>query len=460
MKRFIVMINLFTLTTVAAFAQSNNDLYHRKATRKDILQQQQSRNSASKPTTEKSRIIASSKYMQGVINDSVRNYYSGTRGSDIDNPMDNMAAATSVFLPGFEKQLNKCDSFQEWGLVENSPTILPVFNSSFQYDNAQRPTQITMGILTFSTQYDLFYNAAGKLQQWDQQGTTGGPTDIRNYRKYDGQGRKTLDSAFDITYTNSPSNKTTYHYDNDGNLSADSAYQWVSGAWSLYATSRYIYDPQDRLELVSYKDMESGSGTLDNAIRISYLYAGTNPYPAEELRQLWENNAWADDEKTRITFNSGGKPTTIIHAFRVAANTLDTAEKREISYNAKGLITKEQFYAYQNGAYETTPYRADNWYYETYNDGNSTGIDHVHLAEDAINLYPIPAQDVVYVITKKGTKLSRIQLYNSAGRLIKAFDGNSKSDLSFSVTDLPQGLYFVKSFTDKGTCAHRISIQH
>jgi hypothetical protein len=61
-----------------------------------------------------------------------------------------------------------------------------------------------------------------------------------------------------------------------------------------------------------------------------------------------------------------------------------------------------------------------------------------------IVLYPNPASD--YFTLNETT--SKVQIFSITGQLMKSFDANKTAGTQFSVSDLNQGLYIVKTFDD------------
>ena len=61
-----------------------------------------------------------------------------------------------------------------------------------------------------------------------------------------------------------------------------------------------------------------------------------------------------------------------------------------------------------------------------------------------IVLYPNPASD--YFTLNETT--SKVQIFSITGQLVKSFDANKMAGSQFSVSDLNQGLYIVKTFDE------------
>ena len=71
--------------------------------------------------------------------------------------------------------------------------------------------------------------------------------------------------------------------------------------------------------------------------------------------------------------------------------------------------------------------------------------------ESRTTVYPNPATDVLNVLSENAIR--QVEIYNAQGQLVKASDGNVES---ISISNLTEGLYFVKVITDNGTSTHKI----
>ncbi|MBP5401045.1 MAG: Omp28-related outer membrane protein [Bacteroidales bacterium] len=71
--------------------------------------------------------------------------------------------------------------------------------------------------------------------------------------------------------------------------------------------------------------------------------------------------------------------------------------------------------------------------------------------ESRTTVYPNPATDVLNVLSENS--IQQVEIYNAQGQLVKASDGNVES---ISISNLTEGLYFVKVITDNGTSTHKI----
>jgi len=70
----------------------------------------------------------------------------------------------------------------------------------------------------------------------------------------------------------------------------------------------------------------------------------------------------------------------------------------------------------------------------------------------AVNIYPNPAANFVDVSAKAG---SQIDLINVSGSIITSKIANDATT-RFSLSDVPQGVYFVRVLNSKGTITRKL----
>jgi hypothetical protein len=74
-----------------------------------------------------------------------------------------------------------------------------------------------------------------------------------------------------------------------------------------------------------------------------------------------------------------------------------------------------------------------------------------------IQVYPVPAQDKVYVALRNpAASLKSLELYDASGRLLQRMDDLRGQTVTVGVADLPEGIYFLKLTTDKGVQTQRL----
>ena len=80
--------------------------------------------------------------------------------------------------------------------------------------------------------------------------------------------------------------------------------------------------------------------------------------------------------------------------------------------------------------------------------GPTLGLN-AQASESSVQVYPNPATNEINInFVNAGNEVAGLILYNSIGSIVKNFSF-SKSELNFSVADLPEGIYFLKAIDRK-----------
>jgi hypothetical protein len=77
-----------------------------------------------------------------------------------------------------------------------------------------------------------------------------------------------------------------------------------------------------------------------------------------------------------------------------------------------------------------------------------------------ISIYPNPATDRIYVKSDEISKISRIEMLNTIGSLVRVIDNpvTTTNEISLKVTDLPAGIYFVRVLSEGNNQTMRVLI--
>ncbi len=89
----------------------------------------------------------------------------------------------------------------------------------------------------------------------------------------------------------------------------------------------------------------------------------------------------------------------------------------------------------------------------------ATSTDEIKTETEEIHVYPNPATDNITVIFD-GVNYTSIELYNAMGEKVKSLNLSSqKNSFSFSVSDLPTGIYFLRIGDKINQTTRKISIK-
>jgi hypothetical protein len=76
----------------------------------------------------------------------------------------------------------------------------------------------------------------------------------------------------------------------------------------------------------------------------------------------------------------------------------------------------------------------------------------------AVNVYPNPASNTISLVTEPGTEVTLLEIMDSQGRVLK-HQIITNDHLSYDISDLPQGLYFIRLRTRKSIEVRKLVIQ-
>jgi hypothetical protein len=79
---------------------------------------------------------------------------------------------------------------------------------------------------------------------------------------------------------------------------------------------------------------------------------------------------------------------------------------------------------------------------------------------NALVIYPNPASDRIYINSDNISTISRVELMNAIGNIVRILDTPSATgnELSLNVSDLPSGVYFVRVLCDGKIQTQRILV--
>lgn len=89
----------------------------------------------------------------------------------------------------------------------------------------------------------------------------------------------------------------------------------------------------------------------------------------------------------------------------------------------------------------------------------ATSADEIEAGNDEIIIYPNPATDKITVVMN-GMYYNTVELYNAMGKKVKTLNMSAQlNSLSFSVSDLSSGIYFVRVGDESKQITRKISIK-
>lgn len=111
--------------------------------------------------------------------------------------------------------------------------------------------------------------------------------------------------------------------------------------------------------------------------------------------------------------------------------------------SGSGSSNPDNLYVYNNAIYFSANDGSTGLELWKYQDP-SLSVNNFELTDNEIKLYPNPAKDYFELATN--VNVEKVELYNMQGQLVKCYAGQNQ----YSTTQLQNGMYLVKIFTDKG----------
>lgn len=396
-----------------------------------------------KTTALKKRIIASSYFANGALQDSNRHYYSYGRGSEHTNA----ESYYDNYLRGNEAEQNiHCDSTVNY-VNFGGTTMMRFSNKTYQYNSNNLPDNFVFTNLSNYKQYSyITRNSIGKPSIINFRDTSGGSIQLSNYTRYFSYNTAqylVTDSAYDVM-NNTPYFKRIFSYDTNNNDTLLSGYTYKGGSWFLSYRVRKTFDVQNRL-ICTVAQQDTGTGMYYTQTD-SFGYRGTDTFQNYHVVYNWNTSVsqWIGVERYYTYFSTNKLTDTLV--INQWNSSWDTLERIITHYDTDGLIQYAQSYEYNGGGvYASVPYDRTTFYFQTY-DPTSINTTEQHI--DVI-VVPNPSGGTMSINTNNAT-FSNIRITDMQGRIVytQSLPETNKATIN---TQLPPGSYVLILQNKQGT---------
>ncbi|MCB0699689.1 MAG: T9SS type A sorting domain-containing protein [Chitinophagales bacterium] len=274
------------------------------------------------------------------------------------------------------------------------------------------------------------------------------------YYKYNGQNKLLVDSGYNHT-TSKVDYKAVYNYDMNGNVTDGTYFSWNNSSWDSSYMAAFEYDVNNREVKSTYAQYVNNMWR--NAYKDSNAYHKTTDIINFTTAQQWDTvaNEWVNRYQETRTFNSMDKPATVLYSsWDTTQKQWDKDTEYEYTYNNNGDPMLEEGYGFTSGTRQPNPNYVAHYYYEHY---FNVGVADV-TSNEAINIYPNPASNYVYVTYDKG--ISEVVLYNIQGQITSKTSGNNANTVTIQTNNLFKGHYVLQVRTaDNNTINKRVVLQ-
>ncbi len=407
----------------------------------DVVQQQMSR-AGHKPTAIQKRLICTTYMANGVHNDSIRYIYNNNVRGSVHTDFTSYYSMFSLSSTTAQQYI-QCDTVERW--YNSSAGGLQLAGSTIYSYNSQNMVIQTDDVYPWGFfRANAVYGTSNRLTEVTSTDTFGGTGLIpkrRMYVSYDGQGRRTMDSAHNLV-ANMPGYMRVYHYDTKGNMDTFSAYTYDNG-WEISYRSVYTYDNANRI--LTQEDEADYGGGFTKMYRDSFAYAGTAVHPVYHKSEEWDNNSmvWIPTEILEYSLNANQLPSFyVIYRYN---QQWDTVEMDTYGYDANGLLIHSNGFEYLgNGQFSQVPYDQSTLYYEEH---DPTSVSNITGTGNTIALYPNPATDILNI--SSGGDAHTVRIVNINGQTTYA-GSLAMGSTTVDVATWPAGNYWVVLSDDGG----------
>ena len=214
---------------------------------------------------------------------------------------------------------------------------------------------------------------------------------------------------------------------------------YTQGEW-MHLTMTYTNDT-----LKAYKN-----GVLVGSV-YSVAYWDGIGYPLELGRNDYNNSFFKGDIDELVTFNRA-----------ISAAEVVTVKNLQLTGTEQGLTGYWPF----NDCDGSSHFNAFTHLRDSLVNGTScvtadyvvpTGISNLETATAQLNVYPVPANDILNVVSADG--ISSIEIYDMLGRTIYQAEAENKNMVSINVKDFAKSVYLLKVITENGIATKKFNVE-
>ena len=242
---------------------------------------------------------------------------------------------------------------------------------------------------------------------------------------------------------------------------------WSSGS-SLYTYSDEILytDSANEVQAIQYNTWNGAGWTNGNLTTNTYDSAGDL---LTQLYQTYNGAAWANQTLvvySNFTAAGSNLPQTQVNQVYDTTGTgsFQNVMQYMYTYNSYGQMTESTGESYNVGGFwefaSGDPQAF--YYYDTYTPAVTSVKNVVNNGGD-VNIYPVPAQNVVNVaLTWNVAQSATISLFDMSGRVINTLTApvGTQYTGSLSVSNLADGMYVIRIDGTQGQIVKQIVVAH
>jgi hypothetical protein len=251
-------------------------------------------------------------------------------------------------------------------------------------------------------------------------------------------------------------------------LSTDASYTWNTDERAIRAVYQLINIPDDEKDFIRvYSDpttfiYDGNTYTYNANHYVSYTgtVASDGHFQTYDMMDVYALNRLAH-ALIDYVFN-GIEDAKAIALGNGSSAQINMGGLTELSVTDQPVITRpEEDFKYQcsatSGWGDPAIWKLQDYCNDSDNDGVIDYMKVEKLTQNLFKLYPVPTTSLVNIrFASEFEKIERIEITNSAGRLIKEF--KKPNSYAFNLSDLIAGTYFIKIATQKHVAVQKFII--
>ena len=405
-----------------------------------------------------SRLVASSDYSSDGaslnVNDSTAySYYTSARGGDLNNTLKYDVSTNWLFLgdSAFSNNYKYLQTF------DGNNNILTTIAQSWNGTNWVNWSNI---VYTYNSMGNV---ATITYQSWGGTSWSNIGQDVYSYNTANQLYLDQYNVWNSLTTSFLPSNQRIFYYDGSGRLiqEVDQTYNTGSSLYEYSAETSYSYS---LITNTTTHSMWDGSAFVaDN------MYTETSDSSGDLLTRLYQTfngSVWVNQTLSVYSGFSGTLPGVQINQSWDTTGGGFWANNRKYmyAYNGFGQMTSSIAESWNPGVgwQFASGDPASFYFYETY-DPSSTSVKNVANNFGSVNVFPVPAQNMLHVdLNWNEAQSATIGLYDMSGKQISNLNVpfGSKFNGSIPVNNLANGMYVIKISGTQGQIVKQVVVAH
>ncbi len=315
----------------------------------------------------------------------------------------------------------------------------------------------------------LNYNAAKQItdltaEEWDLGGSVW-EGDTRTTYEYTGSDLTRTTSLDWETIGSAWKNRTRHNLGYDNGQWVSSTFQdWntLTTVWDATDKNTYTYDQDGNLTQQLIQVWNTLTTAWGNDERLTYAYDANGDLSTITIH-LWNGTTWEPDERYayNYTTSGGGSVTSVSRQeWDGGSNSWENKNRVNLNYNQHNRITEVEFQTWDIAGFWDVVANDEKYHfiYETFDDGTSNRVNEI-VSTAGFRYYPNPSSAYITIETDNSA-IAQVRLMDVTGRMVEQLTpANNTQRIHLPTTQLAPGMYYLQVMHDGKIEAASVQIQ-